>query len=92
MSEVAMYIEKENPGFKAIQFTDDMPGTLRNIQKFMLVDSLRMSYEKLGEPKIILSNGRPLVSIGDYIYRSIYTGEICMMDSKSFNELYELRG
>jgi len=72
-----------------IQFTDDSPEKLLEIQRFMDDEDLRVDYHK-GVPQIIIPTleGAHVASIGDWIIKGV-KGEFYPCKPDIFEQTYE---
>lgn len=73
----------------AIQYVDDRPDTLREIQRFMNGD-VAISYKDPASPKLLIPTleGTMQASIGDYIIKGV-RGEFYPCKPEIFLETYD---
>ena len=85
-----MKYKKKPVVIEAIQFKNDEPETLLEIQEFMDGNELRVSYEKPGNPviKIETLEGVMEASVGDFIIRGV-KGEYYPCKPDIFEQTYE---
>ena len=85
-----MKYKKKPIVIEAIQFKNDNPEALIEIQDFMGVDELRVSYENPDNPviKIETLEGVMEASVGDFIIRGV-KGEYFPCKPDIFEQIYE---
>lgn len=83
------FYRKKPVVIKALQFTDDSPEVLIQLQEFMNGD-LKVTYEKPDNPQVLIHTleGDMKASIGDYIIQGV-NGELYPCKPDIFEKTYE---